>query len=234
MLPVTAGPDGSGPSNGPAILTGGNTYQLVWCATRRYMELTLNNTDARNDITCYMRGLKEHVAISTNNATSWKWRRICFTIKGLQADLAVKSNVDSLFTSQGWVRYIGQHYNDDMGNSINTILFEGTAGNDWNDVMTAKVSSTRVTPKYDKVRVINSGSEGVMRDFKMWHPMNKNLVYDDDENGPNSELTSGYSTLGKAGMGDYYVIDFFRANSTSSSADTLSFGPEATIYWHEK
>lgn len=234
MLPVTSNPDGTAPSNGPAVLSGPNSYQLVWCPTWRLQEISLNKENSRNDITCYMRGLKEHISISTNNSTSWKWRRICFTVKGLKSQLSIASNVDHLFTSQGYVRLIVQHWNDDMGNSINSILFEGTANVDWNDVMTAKTSSTRVKVMYDKTRVINSGSEGVMRDYKIWHPMNKNLVYDDDESGPNNEITSGYSTIGRQGMGDYYVIDYIRANSTSSSLDTMTFGPEATLYWHEK
>lgn len=234
MMPVGASASGANPASGLITLQGNQSYQLVWCATRRFMEKDSNFLPHRNSTTCFMRGLKEHIAITTNNSTSWKWRRICFTIKGLGAILGVKTNVDSLFTSQGWVRLLAQHWNDDMGNNINGILFEGAAQIDWFDVMTAKTSSTRVKVMYDKTITINSGVEGVMRDYKHWYPMNKNLTYDDDENGPNSIVTPGYSTLGRQGMGDYYVIDFFRANTTASDQDTMTFSPEATLYWHEK
>lgn len=234
MLPVGASASGASPVAGPITMQGNQNYQLVWCATRRLMENTLNFTPHRNSIACYMRGLKERIAITTNNSTSWKWRRICFTVKGFRGLLGVQSNVDSLFTSQGWVRLLAQHHNDDMGNTLNSILFEGAAQVDWIDAMTAKTSSTRVKVMSDRTVVINSGEEGVMRDYKRWYPMNKTLVYDDDENGPNNLTSSGYSSQGRQGMGDYYVVDYFRANTTASDADTMTFSPEATLYWHEK
>lgn len=234
MLPVGASASGGAPASGPITMQGNQNYQLVWCATRRLMENSLNFTPHRNSIACFMRGLKERISITTNNSTSWKWRRICFTVKGFRGMLGVPSNVDSLFTSQGWVRLLAQHHNDDMGNTINSILFEGTGQVDWIDTMTAKTSSTRVKVMSDHTVTINSGVEGVMRDYKRWYPMNKTLVYDDDESGPNSQVSSGYSSQGRQGMGDYYVVDYFKANTTASDADLLTFSPEATLYWHEK
>lgn len=234
MLPVGASASGGSPASGPITMLGNQNYQLVWCATRRLMENSLNFTPHRNSIACFMRGLKERISITTNNSTSWKWRRICFTVKGFRGMLGVPSNVDSLFTSQGWVRLLAQHHNDDMGNTINSILFEGTGQVDWIDTMTAKTSSTRVKVMSDQTVTINSGVEGVMRDYKRWYPMNKTLVYDDDESGPNSQVSSGYSSQGRQGMGDYYVVDYFKANTTASDQDLLTFSPEATLYWHEK
>ncbi|QCX29376.1 capsid protein [Plant associated genomovirus 4] len=234
MQPVVTTASGSTPVAGPATLLGNQSYQFIWCATRRLMETSLNFTPHRNSINCYMRGLKEHISITTNNSTSWKWRRICFTVKGFRGLLGVITNADSLFTSAGWIRLLAQHNNDDMGNILNGILFDGAAQVDWNDVMTAKTSSTRVKVMYDKTVTINSGVEGVMRDYRRWYPMNKTLTYDDDENGPNSQTSTGYSTVGRAGMGDYYVVDYIRANTTASDEDTMTFSPEATLYWHEK
>lgn len=63
--------------------------------------------------------------------------------------------------------------------------------------------------------------------------MNKNLTYDDDENG--GDLQSNFlSTLGKRGMGDYWVIDIFGAAPGATAGSTLVFAPEASLYWHEK
>lgn len=234
MLAVTAAADGSGTAFAPAVLTGNNRYQFVWCPTWRPLEVALNKDNSRNSITCYMRGVSEHISIQTNNSTSWKWRRICFTVKGIQTFLTNKTNTDHLFTSQGISRAVIQHYNDDMGNVISELLFDGTRNVDWNDPMIAKTTSTQVSVLYDKTVLINSGQEGVMRDYRRWHGMNKNLVYDDEESGPNDDKGTGYSTLGRQGMGDYYIIDYFVANSTASSLDTLSFNSSAKLYWHEK
>ena len=50
------------------------------------------------------------------------------------------------------------------------------------------MDTTRVNLKYDKVRRITSGNDaGVIKRFKMWHPMRKNLRYDEDEEGDYTE-----------------------------------------------
>lgn len=67
----------------------------------------------------------------------------------------------------------------------------------------------------------------------MWHSMNKNLVYADDENAGGLNVQF-YSTQSKAGMGDFIVVDYFQARKGSTSSQQLSFGTTATLYWHEK
>ena len=63
--------------------------------------------------------------------------------------------------------------------------------------------------------------------------MNHNLVYGDDEVG-GQEATTLFSTEGKAGMGDYYVVDLFQPSFGAGESDTLYFRPQATLYWHER
>lgn len=63
--------------------------------------------------------------------------------------------------------------------------------------------------------------------------MNANLLYDDDEAGT-SMVPSYFSTEGRAGMGDYYVLDIIAAGSGATSTDQLTFNPQTTLYWHER
>nr|UQS94347.1 MAG: putative capsid protein [Corcyphos virus 4] len=184
-----------------------------------------------------MVGLKEAIEIQVNNGMPWQWRRICFTMKGPIGINQSTSFSLALELSNGWVRMANQ-VGDNTGSgdqyAIYERLFRGQNTSDWNDPMTAKVDQTRVTLKYDKTVNIASGNEqGAVRKYNRWHPMNKTLVYNDDELG-GTEQPSAYSTSGKAGMGDYYVIDLFRARNGAGSTDQLSFRPEATLYWHEK
>lgn len=242
MLPYsqTNGSNGGGAS-GPAQFSGSTGTQVfLWQATARDLTRSTDgtggsvfNTAARTASTCYMRGLKETIEIQTSTGIPWQWRRICFTIKNISI------SGTSIETSYGWQRYL---YNLNSGtsgdttnyNSLLGVLFRGQSGIDWSTAQIAPVDTSRVTLKYDKTHMISSGNaSGVLRKYNLWHPMNKNLVYDDDESG---ESTSSriFSVGGKQGMGDYYVMDFFFPGIGASSSDSISFNPNATLYWHEK
>lgn len=237
-------------SNGPAIVTGGRDYNncavFLWCATAR--DNTLNNgatlprgttfdTATRTSSTPYMVGLKEAIEIQVNNGIPWQWRRICFTLKGPIGLDTTASFAVALETANGWTRVANQVADGTGGGQQYALyerLFRGQNTSDWNDPMTAKVDTSRVTLKYDKTISIASGNEdGLVRRYNRWHPMKKTLVYNDDELG-GTETASAFSTYGKAGMGDYYVVDLFRARNGAATTDLLSFRPEAVLYWHEK
>lgn len=234
MLSVTATSTGGTPTPGPLIIPGNVPVQLVWCATARDRASTLGSdtvSSVRERDVCYMRGLKERISVVTNNGAAWKWRRICFTAKGLNANFG--AGVDSLETSAGWVRLVANQNNTTMGNFLLQYMFKGAQGVDWADAFTAKVDTNRISVKYDKLFRLSSGnSQGKYFDRKFWHSMNHNLVYSNDEAGE-SEGNDNHSTLGRAGMGDYYVVDFIVC-STNQSGDTLTMNPEATLYWHER
>nr|WNA22194.1 MAG: capsid protein [Rhinopithecus-associated genomovirus 4] len=106
---------------------------------------------------------------------------------------------------------------------------------DWINVMDAKTDSTRVKICYDKTITIASGNEeGVQRNYRRYHPMNQYLQYDQVEIGGNYGF-SDYSTSGKPGMGDYYVVDLFQARyGADGESGDLIFDPRATLYWHER
>ena len=235
-------------SDVPAIVTGGQGVNgaatFLWCATAR--DNTTSNSNGRGTLfdmatrtttSPYMVGLKESIEIQVSTGMPWQWRRICFTVKGSLGLTQSSSFGLSSETSAGYVRVLNQ-VPGDQGTGQGYILFErlfkGQNTVDWNDVMTAKVDQTRVTLKYDKTTSLASGNEdGFIRKYNRWHDMHKTLVYNDDELGGATNAQS-FSTAGKAGMGDYYVMDLFRARTGSTTSDQLSFRPESTLYWHER
>lgn len=233
MLPVVAANDGTATVPGPLTINGNQPMMLLWCATARDRVSNVgrdNASSVRESDLVYMRGLKEKINIVTTTQASWHWRRICFTAKGVNQFLTA---VDALETSAGWVRLLTNINNTTSGNNILGYVFKGTQGVDWYDAFTAKVDTNRVSIKYDQTRNFSSGNaQGRYFKHKNWFPMNQNLMYSNDEAGE-SESNDNHSTLGRAGMGDYYVLDFITC-ATGQSADTMLFTPEATLYWHEK
>lgn len=163
------------------------------------------------------------------------WRRICFKFKG--DDLT--AYVDHNFTwwrataTQGVVRNLTSAYASPSAlGAIKQFVFEGTEQYDWVDMFNAKTDSKRISVCYDRTKTFNAGNAtGVIRNMKLWHPMNKNIEYDDEEDA-GEVVTQPYSVKSKSGMGDYYVIDFFKGIGTAT--DLLSLSIEAKLYWHEK
>nr|DAD57370.1 MAG TPA: capsid protein [Genomoviridae sp.] len=127
--------------------------------------------------------------------------------------------------------------------NLYAVLFEGTSIQftdqnfraDWLNVIDAKTDASRVTIKYDKTVTIRSGNdEGTQRQYTRYHPMKKNLIYENQESG-GDVVFSNYSTSGKPGMGDYYVVDFFQCRyGADADAGSLIFDPRSTLYWHER
>lgn len=243
---------GSSYSTNAAVINGGlsdyNAAAFLWCATAR--DNTQNTgggvgnrfTQAtRTSTTPYMVGLKERIEVQCNTGMPWQWRRICFTAKGppiVPVSTAAGSvYANSLETTNGYVRLMNQI----PGNpgvlpqyGLMAVIFKGQINSDWVDPMTAPTDNSRVTIKYDHTTTMASGNEdGFIRTYNRWHSMNKTLVYDDDEVG-GSESASGISAIGKAGMGDYYILDLFRARQGSATTDQLTVRPTSTLYWHEK
>lgn len=217
----------------PFIVAANVGATFLWRATGR--DRVTNPSDAtanssRETDVVYMRGLREKIFLATNDAEAWRWRRVCFTAKGTQLfplPTALKS-------ANGWLRQLRNFNGTTNGSAVTSIIFRGAQNVDWFDVFTAKLDTNVITVKYDRTRVLASGNNtGKMFQSTLWHPMNQNLVYFNDENGPTEDAAT-FSAPGKAGMGDYYVVDFFDCRFNTSTTTTLTFSPEATLYWHEK
>lgn len=237
---------------GPYVTNGARTGWIVWCATAR----DLNNSEGganividepdRTATTCYMRGLSETLKYQTSTGVPWLHRRICFSVRGdnpfaytLPADTApvVSTGFNRSETSDGWMRsWVDLNLNNTPQTYIaqRGLLFKGSEGRDWTDIMSASVDTRRVDVKYDKTYRISSGNaNGVLRERKLWHGMNKNLVYDDDENG-GSEESNVFSVSDKRGMGDYFIVDIFQPGSLATATDLLQVTSSSSLYWHEK
>lgn len=237
-------------SQGTAFVSaGGSPGFFVFCPTA--MNLTANSGGAnllinqaeRTATTVFHRGFSEHLRVQTSSGLPWFHRRICFTIRGISVFQAstdsapVQPYQPFVDTSNGMERlWFNQSINSQpiALAAQQTLLFKGVINKDWDDVILAPVDTSRVTLKYDKTWVIKSGNaNGTLVERKLWHPMNKNLVYDDDENGE-AEIDSYYSTQGKAGMGDYYIVDIVQGGVGGSASDVINIFSNSTQFWHEK
>ncbi|QNI80848.1 coat protein [Tecoma stans associated gemykolovirus] len=225
----------------PAVITGGVSLapMTIWCATAR--DLSPNTGTAapatqalRTATTCFMKGLNENIEIQISDGVPWQWRRICFTSK-LMSQFLLPTSAFSIYneTSNGMMRTINQPTGT-LRQNLEAFLFRGAVNVDWNDQIIAPLDTTRVTVLYDKTTTLAAGNEqGSIRKFKRYLPLNKNIVYDDDENG--DQENSAYLSVGsKAGMGDLFVVDIFRPRVGSSTSNQLLFSPNTTLYWHEK
>jgi len=240
----------SSAAQGPLTITGNSTvagfteHMVCWLPTARGLG-TVPEATERNTQTCFMRGLAEKINISTDTSLPWVWRRIAFTLKGLAIIRRDGTNTNVLpfldVAPNGYVRLSrnltsagASADNEAIAEQITSLIFDGAYGTDFTDLTTAKTDAQHVSVKYDRTISLRSGNDsGIQRVFKMWHPMNKNLVYDDDEVGGDI-FGNAISTTGKPGMGDYYVVDIFKAHPAASPLDHLLFDPMATLYWHEK
>lgn len=229
-------------TNQPAILSGGFTYIMPWLATARNAQIDgrpgypIEKATRTSDV-CYMRGLKERIQLQSNNGTAWQWRRICFTLRGEIMGRSETTNFQwwRADDTYGVTRSIQNSVGISGGaNVIVDYVFKGRQSIDWSSYFTAKLDTERIRVMHDSMRVMQSGNDhGFMRNFQLWHPMNKNLHYQSDEDG-NNQSSSPFSVETKLGLGDYYVLDIISAGTGATSSDRMSFDPEATLYWHEK
>lgn len=219
----------------PAELIGGVTYIMPWVCTARAQTGAAVLPATRSSSTCYMRGLKEHAQFQTNDGTNWQWRRIAFTLKDQVMYGAGNAGVSFWRSDAGGVRRLVNNINGDtLGLYMIDQIFRGTQGVDWSSYFNAPLDSRRTTVKYDRTMNLSSGNaNGIMRHFKMWHPMNKNICYDDDEDGAQIRQFA-FSTNDKRGMGDYLIIDIIAAGTGSTNSNRATLSIDSTLYWHEK
>lgn len=236
-------------AQGPAVVNGRDGATFLWLATA--MDLSANgstntvaNRAERTATVCFMRGLQDNMMIQTNNSLPWFHRRICFTFRGTNPfntvtppDAPIIAYSPYLETSNGMQRlWLNQNINGmtQSRNQMEGFLFKGASGVDWNDVTVAPVDTSRVSVKFDHTWTYRSGNaSGTVKKTKLWHGMNHNLVYDDDETGA-VEQAAYTSVDSTQGMGDYYVVDYFVGGLGAAATDLLALNANSTLYWHEK
>jgi len=216
-------------------------YAFLWCATARGMTSDVKAIGARSVLDPYMVGLRENIEIQVNNGTPWQWRRICFRTKRDMDVVLGSTGVNTKYftglsdgSARRTVSTLAGNRNTGEQYAVYELLFQGQNGTDWVDPMTAKVDTTRMAIVSDTVKTLACGNEaGMIRKYKRWYPMRKTLVYNGDENS-SSVISSDFSTRDPPGMGDFFILDLFRARYGATDASVLSFSPQATLYWHEK
>lgn len=240
--PTDAGnPAGAGAPGDLVVLANDTITTTLFSPTARRLDITSPFKDepsARTQSQTYARGYKEVSTYRVVGGAPFRHRRIVFALKGLpnylrdlSAGLFTPDFYFAEFATVGNVRMLTP-----LSATFSTIiaghLFRGFQGRDWQSPFNAKVDTTRVSLISDHTTVFNPPNEsGVNRVIKKWYPLNKNLLYDDDENG---ETVTGnpFSVTSKPGMGDCYIIDFYQ--STASKDASLLVNHEGTYYFHER
>lgn len=230
----------TGPSTGDNLLDR-TPYAFLWCATARAMTASASAPAGRTVQDPYMVGLRENIEIQTTTGVPWQWRRICFrTKRDMASTIGAAANTGFYTpTSDGSARRtvstLTGNRNTGEQYALYELLFRGQNATDWVDPMVAKTDNTRMTIVSDSIKTIGSGNDtgGTIRKYKRWYPMRKTLVYNADESGV-SILSGDFSTRDPPGMGDFYVVDLFRARYGAGASSVLTFSPQATLYWHEK
>ena len=235
MIPTRAAYDGTNAANGGATFSGASRQTIIFTpSTRDKQSGDPTASSTRETDRIFVRGFKESITLTSNSPASWRWRRVVFALKGFVDQLL--PGLTAASGAQGYVRLIPDFSTaaaTTSRNLLESILFRGAAGTDWQTVFTAKVDTQRVTLLSDKVRTLNSGnSNGRFFKHRQWYPINKTLLYGNDETGETENATQN-SVLSKPGIGDIFVVDFFECAS-GNAADQLYFEPECTFYWHEK
>lgn len=225
----------------PKTLSGDNIYGFLFSPSARGSSATFGvDLVKRFGGTTFVRGLSERISFETTTAANWIWRRIVFSMKGdaVRGQFPA-GTLEFAAGSEGQTRTAWNFLspNDPDGNigrdALEEYLFQGERGTDWNDRYSAKVARHRVTVWSDFTRQLRSqNSAGVWHNIKLWHPFNKNIVYDQHEEADEKQ-DNKWSVQGKAGIGDIYVLDYFScANGVID--DVAELGYSSTYYWHER
>lgn len=237
------------PTAGPYVVTGAFPLTILgWVATARDNDTanpattpgTIFNTATRTSSECYIRGLREELEYRTSSGLPWQHRRIVFMFQGFDI-LNFNGTVFPMWVenTNGFVRSMHSLTSSNPAavgvfDQLQTLLFEGRLGVDWNNFLTAPLDRSRIDVKHDSTTIIKSGNaNGVLRKRKLWHGVNKTLVYDDDEIG-GGEGENFLSARTKRSCGDMYVIDIIAPGIGAVVGDVLQFDPTATLYWHER
>jgi hypothetical protein len=243
---VTIGP-------GPLLVNGRDSALVLFMPTA--MDLTdgtgvpgtISEEATRTSTNCFMRGFKEKIRIQTSTGLPWFWRRIVFASKRpsllnafQNADTPVQTNSGNptyVDTSNGMQRlYFNQSVNiaDNTIAAWNGLIFRGQRDRDWTDILTARTDGARIDVRSDVTATIKSGNQaGTVREFNRYYPLNKSIVYDDDESG-DREVSVYTSVQDKRGLGDVYIYDIFVPGTGGTVLDLLQLQSTSTLYWHEK
>jgi len=223
-----------------------NFHALFYCPTFRYLKNNAKSFVASRSATRpFYIGLSETYSLYPNDNSMWFWRRIVFSTKrnyGQEISPTAASQIgveasDGATTQRPMRDISGDASVINYGQMYTNIaedVFEGIYTTDWQNPIQAHLDRTKVSVISDKRRTITSHND-VARPavIKAYVPINKTVVYGDEENG-NNMSTSPVSVTSKSGMGNIYVLDFFHCPAPVGDTTRLNITSQSTMYWHEK
>lgn len=229
----------------------GNTHAVLYSPTKRWLTSNGSQLVAQRTATrCYVKGVREVISLIPSDSSTWWWRRVVFAFKGSIGPQTALNRVTAAQVAPNDVTFRWQYDltgdpiasatdNTKVLDALYGLMFRGVFGTDWTSVHLARLDSTRISVMSDSRSTLSSGNEESRpRVFKRWHAMNKQIVYDDDENGT-TITPSNLSTATKQGAGDLYIVDFLSCPvpstpGTTATSSRLQMNIENTTYWHEK
>jgi len=228
-------------STGQANIFAGTNY-FMWCPTWRQRRTASTDEHVRANQEVFMRGIKDRIMVSAT--FSLIHRRVCFWSHRRIDDARpfVFDNPDVIDAPSYQRRNLVALY-PNLDEEIFEYLFKGTVGFDYseNSRWDTPLDNKRVKVVYDKQYTITpnyaapDGAQfGKTLTRKLWHPINRKVLYDDDEEGADVN-GSGWSAQTPESLGNYYVLDIFSTGqSIEGSNDQVgTYMPESTTYWHE-
>lgn len=206
---------------------------FISCAS--YKERVNNSNEAsRTQRNVFLKGIRENVRWESGGPDPVLVRRIVVT-GSPRIDLS--GGVSGITTQPTKVVLNGVHYigigTGEMNFNVNELLFGGTFNVDWNDASTSKIDPRRWKVHSDRRFIVRSGntSEGIMQ-RKFYDAINRNITYDDDENGT-TMVPSGWASFSSTGhhQNTYIIYQVYNPGTTTV---TPSFSIQRTLYWHER
>lgn len=185
------------------------------------------------------------------------WRRICFYSHG-RFDMAKPIVSENPNTNNDYLRRNLAEFLPGVGRAdevTGEFLWQGTSGVDYTedtrmygrlDPQRVRVVSDRkmdLNPNYEMFDPADPGGTlGKHVSRKLWHPVNRNMTYEQDESGGDKDVpaaTSGWTTTRPGTDGNYYILDIFHTGrgDTLPDPDTVvcgQFNLQSTVYWHER
>jgi hypothetical protein len=201
---------------------------------------TSRYTRKRQEI--FFRGIKERVFISAN--LSVIWRRVVFLTHERFSFAQPLVGVTQDGHPPYWRRNIRTF--DPTNGEVGDILWQGQSGVDYSeeDRAISRIDPERVRVLSDRKVSIHPNYNmpadefvsGKNRLFTRWHPINRKIRYDSDEDGSGKLGETGWESKSPRNPGNVYIMDMFyngaEYDPTEVTAGHLKI--QSTVYWHEQ
>lgn len=121
-------------------------------------------------------------------------------------------------------------------------LFRGTSGIDYTNsaLHNARVDRIKNRVVYDKTINVTPNYDASTDEFgkiierTQWHPCNKTIIYEDQEEG-SSKIGSGWSSIVRKSAGNMMIVDIMTTGDGGTGTDQCgTVGMHGTYYWHER